>query len=104
MFEYDVKFGNQIRPPRPMCRYANGYQMKLDLLRSHLRMYSRLQIGDAEQPPNEELKRLRNNIAQCVGLFEDLHVQRFEHSLRAFSQASIDSAQETAIDIRSESV
>ena len=35
IFEYDVKFLNQIRPPRPMCRYANGYQMKLDLLRSH---------------------------------------------------------------------
>ena len=29
IFEYDVKFLNQLRPPRPMCRYANGYQVKV---------------------------------------------------------------------------
>ena len=92
-FEYDVKFLSQIRPPRPMCRYANGYQMKLDLLRSHLRMYNRLQTAaEEEEAPNEELKRLRLNIAQCIELFEDLHIQRFEQSLRSCSISTTQSA------------
>jgi hypothetical protein len=85
IFEYDVRFLNQIRPPKPICRYANGYQMKLDLLRSHLRMYIRLQSGCEDKSPNEELNRLRNNIGQCIELFEDLHVQRYEQAARSMS-------------------
>lgn len=91
IFEYDVHFTNQIRPPRPICRYANGYQMKLDLLRSHLKMYNRLQFGTEDEPPNEELDRIRQNIGQCVELFEELHVQRYEQAARSFSVSTTQS-------------
>ena len=91
IFEYDVRFLNQIRPPKPISRYANGYQMKLDLLRSHLRMYNRLQSGDEDESPNEELNRLRNNIGECIGLFEELHVQRYEQAARSMSVSTTQS-------------
>lgn len=78
VFEYDVKFLNQIRPPRPMSRYTNGYQMKLDLLRAHLRMYNRLQPSNEDEAPKEELNRMRENVGECVGMFERLHVERSE--------------------------
>jgi hypothetical protein len=91
IFEYDVKFLNQIRPPRPISRYANGYQMKLDLLRSHLRMYNRLQSANPDDPPNEELDRLRDNVSQCIELFEELHIQRYEQAARTMSVSTTQS-------------
>lgn len=90
-FEYDVKFLNQIRPPRPMARYANGYQMKLDLLRAHSRMYNRLQSGNEDEPPNEELERLREHVGNCIEVFEELHVQRYEQAARSFSVSTMQS-------------
>lgn len=91
VFEYDVRFLNNIRPPRPMCRYSNGYQMKLDLLRSHLRMYQRLQTPADIDCPNAELKRLKSNIDDCVKLYEELQSQRSEPPLRSMSQQTMES-------------
>lgn len=89
VFEYDVRFLNQLRPPRPITRYANGYQMKLDLLRSHLRMYTRLQARAEDEPPNKELDQLSRNISNCIEIFEELHVQRYEQVARQFSVSTV---------------
>ena len=93
IFEYDVRFLNQIRPPKPISRYANGYQMKLDLLRSHLRMYNRLQSGDEDDNPNEELNQLRSNIGHCIEIFEELHIQRYEQAARSMSVSTTQTTQ-----------
>ena len=76
LFEYDVRFTNQIRPPRPSIRYSNGHDMKVDLLRSHLRMYQFLERENADEEPSQELVRLRSNIEECVQLFEELKLER----------------------------
>lgn len=86
-FEYDVRFLQHVRPPRPMLRYANGYQMKLDLLRSHLKMYRRLQSPDDEvySCTHGEMARLRQNIGECIQLYEELQFERSEPPLRSMS-------------------
>lgn len=64
-----------------------------------VRMYSRLQTVEEGQPQNEELKRLHGNIAECIQMFEELHVQRFEQSLRTFSVSTAqDVSDDTDID------
>lgn len=77
LFEYDVRFSTMLRPPRPWSRYASGYEMKVDLLRTHLRMHQRL-LRDThdDEKPNEELQRLKSNMEECVRLFEELQTQR----------------------------
>jgi hypothetical protein len=76
-YEYDVRFSPMLRPPRPASRYTSGYEMKVDLLRTHLRMHRRLlrDMTDSEQP-HEELRRLSSNMEECVKRFEELQVQR----------------------------
>ncbi|KAK5169143.1 uncharacterized protein LTR77_006452 [Saxophila tyrrhenica] len=76
VFEYDLRFLAQFRPPKSTIRYANGHDMKLDLLRSHLRMYQFLEREAGEEGPKEELVRLRRNIEECVELFEALQMER----------------------------
>lgn len=75
IFQYAARFSSQIRPPRPTSRYANGYQMKYDILRTHVRMTSRLHIGNEETPPNEELKRIKTDLEECAKIFENLHLE-----------------------------
>ncbi|KAK3058342.1 ferrochelatase hem15 [Extremus antarcticus] len=75
-FEYDVRYLDRLRPPRPPIRYLTRHDMKLDLLRSHLRMYKHLEREDEEDAPSEELVRLRRNVEECVQLLEDLQLER----------------------------
>ena len=88
IFQYDVRFLNHMRPPRPSNRYTNGYQMKLDLLRSHLRMFRNLQ-STADDPAQEELKQVLENMEACGKILEDLQKEMSERSVRRFSQPLI---------------
>ena len=74
MFQYSARFLPQIRPPRPISRYTNGYQMKLDLLRTHVRMATRLQFVDNDTP-NEELKRVRTDLEECTKILDELQLE-----------------------------
>jgi hypothetical protein len=73
-FEYDVRFGTMLRPPRRHSSYVSSYSLKLDLLRSHLRMYRKLEEDLAAQGAEGELRKLRSNIQECVQLFEELQM------------------------------
>lgn len=70
VFRYDVEFLNNMRPPRPPTRYANGYAMRLDLLRSHIRMYASLDGSDPS--PTGELTRLRTDMEEHSQVLADL--------------------------------
>lgn len=87
-FEYDVRFSQNARGPRPAVRYPNGYALKMDLLRTHLRMYRRLEVEASESRPAEELKKLRMDIEDCVRLFEELQMQLPDPPLRSASIAT----------------
>lgn len=73
-FQYDVRFASQIRPPRPISRYNNGYQMKFDLVRAHLRMTNNLQPRD--EVPSAELKKIASDLDECAAIFERLSISR----------------------------
>ena len=75
-FQYDVRFLSQMRPPRPPSRYANGHQMKLDLLRTHLRMTMWLQSREKVENPSEELQRLRCDLEDLARIFNEIQGQR----------------------------
>jgi hypothetical protein len=87
-FEYDVRFSPNVRGPRPAVRYSNGYALKMDLLRTHLRMYRRLEVDVNEDRPAEELRKLRQDIEECVRLFEELQMQLPDPPLRSASIAT----------------
>ena len=67
-FQYDVTFASQIRPPRPISRYTNGYQMKFDLVRAHLRMTNNLQPRD--ELPSAELRKIASDLDECAAIYE----------------------------------
>ena len=73
VFQYKAKYLPQIRPPRPVSRYTNGYQMKSDLLRTHVRMAGRLQSLQSleDDTPNEELTRVRVDLEDCVRVLDE---------------------------------
>lgn len=77
LFQYDVRFLNNMRPPRPVSRYNSGFQMKLDLLRTHLRMYQEL---SSEECPNRELERLRNDLEDYANLLLKAEKERSDNA------------------------
>jgi len=72
-FQYDVKFLPGMRPPRPPIRYANGYEMQLDLLRAHLRMIMDIRVimgfNDEEA---DELRRMHRDLLKKAEVLEHL--------------------------------
>ena len=76
IFQYSVKFLTHMRPPRPPSRYQNGFEMKLDLLRTHLRMAGRLRTPEEEEAaPSFELKKMREDFDECAGILQDLSTE-----------------------------
>ena len=71
LFRYTVRFLNNMRPPRPMSRYLNGYQMKVDLIRTHLRMVTKMLTAERDNP-TEELKRMQEDLEIFVPVLEEL--------------------------------
>lgn len=59
-----------MRPPRPASRYSNGFEMKLDLLRTHVRMAKRLLAPDEE--PTFEMVKLREDLDDCVRVLKEI--------------------------------
>ena len=74
IFQYDVMFLHHMRPPRPPSRYANGYQMRMELLRAHVRMASRLHPPDTEVP-SVELQKIRDDLGERVKILEELSAE-----------------------------
>lgn len=89
-FHYYVTFGAHMRPPRPASRYVNGYQMKLDLLRTHLSMIVHMQVLEYE-PPSDELKLVRCDLDHAAKALVELQREMSEQSVRTVS-ASITQA------------
>lgn len=78
VFNYDVMFLHHMRPPRPMIRYANGYEMRADLLGSHLRMTARLRTPEEQALPDPEMARLRMDFERHVKILQELAEGRVE--------------------------
>lgn len=73
IFQYSARFGNHMRPPRPISRYTDGFEMKADLLRTHVRMATRLQ-ATFDDGPNAELKRIQVDLEDCTKILEQLQM------------------------------
>ena len=71
VFEYDVMFLHHMRPPRPIIRYTNGYEMRLDLLRTHLRMAQRMQALEPDVQ-SHELQKIQEDLKEREKLLKDL--------------------------------
>ena len=76
VFKYDAVFLNNMRPPRPANRYADGYSMKKDLLRSHIRMYNTLQSTDPDSVG--ELQRVREDMEEYSRILGELRGESAE--------------------------
>ena len=87
-FHYGIRFLNQMRPPRHFIRYANGYQMKADLLRSHIRVYRHLEFVAENESPNGELKRLQEDLEESAKVLEDLEKDRPHRLLGPLAQGT----------------
>lgn len=85
-FEYDVRFSAFLRAPQSANRYFNRHDMKLDLLRTHYRMFQRLRRESFDnEEPSEEFEKLTSDVEDCVRRFEELQVQRSSIRLRSAS-------------------
>lgn len=72
-FHYDVQFLHHMRPPRPAIRYANGIEMRRDLLRSHQRMAAHIESRD-EESPSVELQRIRDDLGDRAKILDEMLV------------------------------
>lgn len=73
MFQYDVRFGNHMRPPRPPSRYENGYHMKLDLLYAHARSIGTVRTMAATEGASiAELDRIQIDLQQSARILDEL--------------------------------
>ncbi|KAF2487494.1 hypothetical protein BDY17DRAFT_289080 [Neohortaea acidophila] len=72
-FHYDVQFLHHMRPPRPPIRYANGIEMRRDLLRSHQRMAAHIESLD-EESPSMELRRIRDDLEDRAKILDEMLV------------------------------
>ena len=98
VFKYDAVFLSNMRPPRPASRYENGYAMRADLLRSHIRMYANLDGSDPS--PTGELHRVKVDMEEYYGMLADLRWDATREWMRVTSRSGSIASQASVSMVR----